>query len=571
MKQYRKPEIKDVLIRDGFFSQRLETNLKSIIPAVYRQCKDTGRIDVWKWKEGMPDKPHIFWDSDVAKWIESASYSLIHNPDKEIEAKIDEVVGMMEKAQFPDGYLNSYYINVEPQNRFTFLKNNHELYCAGHLIEAAVAYHEATAKDNLLNIMRRYADLIDKSFGPEEGKIHGYDGHQEIELALVKLYKVTSDKRYLKLAKYFLDERGKQPFFFDIESERRGEKVNASEQLRYKNFQSHLPVRQQKSAEGHAVRCCYMLTGMAESAVESGDSSLLDACREMWKSIVEKRIYITGGVGSTRNGEAFSFDYDLPNNEAYAETCAAIALVFFAGSMLNIDGGAEYADIMETAIYNGILSGVSLDGKKFFYENPLEAIPEKDSFYKGSRAGSVRQEWFGCACCPPNVARFLASMGKYIYSLGEDEIRINLYVGNEANFKVSGVDVKIKMEAEYPWDGKIKIRISPEKESEFTLSTRMPGWCEKASLLINGEKTNLEKLLNNGYINIRRRWCEGDKIELYFDTPVRFVRANPNVRGNIGKVAVRRGPVVYCLEEADNGKNLASIFLNKIPKPIISA
>ncbi|MEI6423584.1 MAG: beta-L-arabinofuranosidase domain-containing protein [Lentisphaerota bacterium] len=299
MKEYRKPEIKDVLIRDGFFSPRLDTNLKSIIPAVYRQCKETGRIDAWKWKEGMPDKPHIFWDSDVAKWIESASYSLIHNPDKEIEAKIDGIAEMMEAVQLPDGYLNSYYINVEPQNRFTFLRNNHELYCAGHLIEAAVAYHEATGKDNLLNIMRRYADLIDKTFGPEEGKIHGYDGHQEIELALVKLYKSTSENRYLNLAKYFLDERGKQPLFFDIEAERRGEKVNTSDQHRYKNLQAHLPVRQQKTAEGHAVRCCYMLAGMAESAVETGDVSLLAACREIWKSIVGKRIYINGGVGST--------------------------------------------------------------------------------------------------------------------------------------------------------------------------------------------------------------------------------------------------------------------------------
>jgi DUF1680 family protein len=417
--------------------------------------------------------------------------------------------------------------------------------------------------------MRRYADLIDKSFGPEEGKIHGYDGHQEIELALVKLYKVTSDKRYLKLAKYFLDERGKQPFFFDIESERHGEKVNASEQLRYKNFQSHLPVRQQESAEGHAVRCCYMLTGMAESAVESGDDSLLDACCEMWKSIVEKRIYITGGVGSTRNGEAFSFDYDLPNNEAYAETCAAIALVFFAGSMLNIDGDAEYVDVMETAIYNGILSGVSLDGKKFFYENPLEAVPEKDRFYKGVRAGSVRQEWFGCACCPPNVARLLSSIEKYIYSLGDNEIRINLYIGNEADFKIPGFGVKIKVETGYPWNGKVEIQVDPEKESDFTLSMRIPGWCKKASLLINDKKTDWKKSLKKGFVSIRRHWREGDKIELDLDMPVRFVRSNPNVRGNIGKVAVRRGPVVYCLEEADNGKNLASIFLSRNPKPSI--
>lgn len=570
MKQYRQLKIKDVLIKDGFFSPRLETNLKSIITAVYRQCKDTGRIDAWKWKEGMSDKPHIFWDSDVAKWIESASYSLIHNPDNEIESKIDEIAGMMEKAQLPDGYLNSYYLNVEPQNRFTFLRNNHELYCAGHLIEAAIAYYQATGKDNLLNIMRRYSDLIDKTFGPEKWKIHGYDGHQEIELALVKLYKVTSERRYLNLAKYFLDERGKQPFFFDIEAEKRGEKINTSDQHRYKNLQAHLPVREQKTAEGHAVRCCYMLAGMSESAVESEDISLLDACREMWKNIVDKRIYITGGVGSTRVGEAFTFDYDLPNNEAYAETCAAIALVFFAGSMLNIDGCAEYADTMETAIYNGILSGVSLDGKKFFYENPLEADPGKDSFYKSHRGGSVRQEWFGCACCPPNVARLLASMEKYIYSLGDDEIRINLYIGNEANFKISEVEVNMKIETGYPWDGKVEILVSPEKESEFILSMRMPGWCEKGAFLINGKKADWKRLLKNGYINIRRHWRNGDKIELDFDMPVRFVRANPNVRGNIGKVAVRRGPVVYCLEEIDNGKSLGSIFLNKIPKPVIT-
>ncbi len=569
--------IKNVKIKEGFWGAKQDINRSVTLPIEYKQLKDTGRIDAWKlnWRPGQPNKPHQFWDSDVAKWIEAAAYSLAVNPDGELEKRVDEVVDMIANAQHDDGYLNIYYSVVEPGKRWTNLRDMHELYCAGHMIEAAAAYYEATGKKKLLDVMCRYADHIDTVFGPEEGKKKGYPGHPEIELALVKLYRVTGEERYLKLSKYFIDERGRDPKYFDAEAKERGEEPGKKywwddwEIERYAYYQAHRPVREQDTAEGHAVRAMYLFSGMADVAAETGDDTLMEACKKLWKNVVEKRMYITGGVGSNPNGERFTFDYDLPNETAYAETCAAIGLVFWAQRMLNQEGDSVYADIMEKALYNGVLSGVSLDGTKFFYANPLQVYPpayKYNTLGVGKNFTPTRQEWFGCACCPPNVARIISSLGQYIYSQSQDqmqnELYVNLYIQSTADFQIKSGRVALKQKTLYPWDGKVEITILPEKIDEFILSLRIPGWCRKANVNINGNQVeNIGNLKEKGYLKIKRQWKPEDLIELYFDMPVEKIEAHPSVRMNCGRIALQRGPIVYCFEEADNGADLADIML----------
>lgn len=553
-----------VQITDSFWKPRLDINRDVIIPFEYEQCKKTGRLAAWKleYKDGKGLKPHIYWDSDVAKWIEASAYSLAKKADEDLEKKIDEIIDLMEKAQLPDGYLNSYYIAVEPEKRWSNLRDKHELYCAGHLMEAAVAYYNVTGKKKFLEIMCRYTDCIDRTFGPEKGKLKGYCGHEEIELALIKLYKVTREKRYLKLAEFFVDERGKQPYYFDLEAEKRGETPDTYPE-RYSYYQAAKPVREQTSAEGHAVRACYLFAGMADVARETNDEKLLDACRKIWDNITQKRMYITGGIGSGRPGERFTFDYDLPNDSAYAETCAAIALVFFAQRMLHAEGDSKYADVIEKTLYNGILSGVGLDGKSFYYENLLEFNLAKTAFFKYNRTAGIpdRQPWFDCACCPPNIARLLASLGDYIYSISKDFIRVNLYIGSHLKMDKENTLAEIDQITDYPWSGKVRINVTPKIETPFTVSLRYPGWCKKATVKINGRKIDHKKLISRGFIDIDRRWTKGDKIEIDFAMPVEFIGAHPEVRNNIGKTAVQRGPLVYCFEEVDNGRNLSSIIL----------
>lgn len=406
--------LRSVRITGGFWAERQKVNRETTLRIEYQQCKDTGRIDAWKlnWKPGDPNPPHIYWDSDVAKLVEAVGYSLALQPDPELERLMDELIDDMEKAQQPDGYLNTHYIAVEPDKRWTNLRDCHELYCAGHLMEAAVAYYQGTGKRKMLDVLCRYADHIRSVFGTEPGKLRGYPGHEEIELALVKLATATGNQDYLQLAKYFVDERGQQPLYYDVERAKRGEtapyRLGSPDIMPYAYNQAHLPVRQQTTAEGHAVRACYLYAGMAAVARETGDQSLIDACRTLWQNVTTRRMYITGGVGSSRFGERFTFDYDLPNEEAYAETCAAIALCFFANNMLQLDADAQYADILERALYNNVLSGVAANGKQFFYDNLLASFPP---YYKFAQQKSPRrQDWFGCSCCPPNIARLIASL-----------------------------------------------------------------------------------------------------------------------------------------------------------------
>ena len=552
--------LKNVSLKGDFWEERLKINREVTLPIEYEQCKTTGRIDVWKldWKPGDP-KPHFFWDSDVAKWIEAVAYSIGSYPDKNLEQKADDVINLIANAQQPDGYLNTYFIAVEPEKRWKNLRDFHELYCAGHLIEAAVAYYEATGKDKLLNTLCKYVDYIYEVFGTKKGKLRGYPGHEEIELALVRLYRITDNLKHLELAKYFIDERGQKPYYFNKEAKKLRDQYGNLPFFNHPYFQAHLPVREQNTAEGHSVRACYLYSGMADVANETNDIELIEACKTLWKNIVEKRMYIHGGIGSTRHGERFTYDYDLPNESAYAETCAAISLVFFAHRMLQIDVNSEYSNVMEKALYNGIISGVSLDGKRFFYENFLASVPGDHEFKQLS--SPQRKEWFGCACCPPNLARLLASLGQYVYSQNENTIFTHLYISGNAKFNIAGNSVKIEQNSNYPWDGNIEFKINSQKALNVTLAFRIPDWCNTRTLKINNDEIILDDKIKKGYAYITREWKDNDTISLTLDMPPVRIESNPSVRENIGRIALERGPILYCLESIDNGKDLNSISL----------
>ncbi|NLE55276.1 MAG: glycoside hydrolase family 127 protein [Lentisphaerae bacterium] len=558
------PAVTAVTLTGGFWQDKQRVNRDITLPIEYDQCKKTGRLDAWKleWKPGQPNPPHIFWDSDVAKWIEAVGYSLAQFPDPALQALCDEVIDWMAAAQQPDGYLNVHFTIVEPDKRWSNLEGAHELYCAGHLMEAAVAYYQGTGKRTLLDVMCRYADYIAATFGHGPGQKRGYPGHEEIELALVKLAKASGNDKYLKLAEYFINERGQQPHYYDQERRARGDAPKnhgPAEIGPYAVFQAHLPVREQLTAEGHAVRACYLYAGMASVAKATGDPSLLDACRRLWDNISTRRMYITGGVGSSRFSERFTFDYDLPNEEAYAETCAAIALVFFAHNMLECDPDSRYADVMERALYNSVISGVSLDGRHFFYDNLLASHPEYHKF--SGQKSPRRQEWFGCACCPPNIARVLASIGSYFYTSNDEAIWAHSYASCDATFTVAGQNVRLSQQTNYPWDGDVAIGVHPDQPCSFALALRIPDWCRQATLKVNGKTMAIPAISERGYAVIRRQWQAGDKVELSLAMAPERIYAHPSVRHDAGRVALQRGPVVYCLEEMDNGPDLADLRL----------
>ncbi len=532
-----------VTIEDTFWKPRQAVNRAVTIPIQYEHCKTTGRIDGIDpdHKPGDPGAHHIFWDSDVAKWIETASYSLQTEPDPQLEALLDEVIAKFAKLQRPDGYVNSWYTNVEPEKRWSNLRDCHELYCAGHLMEAAVAHFYATGKQSLLQIMCRYADYIDTVFGPEEGKRRGYPGHEEIELALVKLYDCTGNERYAKLARFFIDERGQQPHYFDLEARERGEDPSAFPFGGHDYNQSHVPVRQQTRVVGHAVRAMYLYCGMADIAKKTGDAELIQACEALWQNVCQKQMYVTGGIGPSRSNEGFTFDYDMPEETAYCETCAAIGLVFWNHRLLQLTGERRFADVMERALYNGALSGVSLSGDRFFYVNPLASLGDHH-----------RQPWFGCACCPGNISRLIASVGEYAYSSAESNIWVHLYVQGSARFDKDTLGATLRQVTNYPWDGAIRLTLEMEKSQRFSVHLRIPSWCRQYTVAVNGLPLNDDGSVSQGYLVLERQWQHGDLIELSLDMPVERVSAHPQIRMANGKVALQRGPLVYCLEEVDN-------------------
>lgn len=497
----------------------------------------------------------VFQDSDFYKWIEAVSYSLIGCPDPELEKTADKAIDLVCRAQQENGYLDTYYIINGMSHVFTNLKDHHELYCMGHLIEGAIAYYEATGKTKLLQAAIRFADYVDSVFGPEEGKCKGYPGHEIAEMALIRLYEVTGEKKYLCLAQFFIDERGKQPWYWMQE-----QGYKAGDELRYSYNQAHLPVREQKEAVGHAVRAMYLYAGMADIARLTGDESIGNACKALWQSTVNEKMYITGGIGAVSEGESFSFPYDLPNDLAYAETCASIGLIFFAWRMLKREARSEYADVMELALYNTVLSGMSLDGKRFFYVNPLEVVPEAcHRDVRKAHVKSQRQKWFGCACCPPNLARTISSVGRYAFTENDHVFWIHLYVG--AEITVNGCPIKLT--TGFPWNGEVKLEIGEDMAEEYSFAFRIPGWCENYTLRADKD---VQRKMQAGYLYLTKRWKKGETVCFHFPMAVTGMAANPLVRADIGKIAVKRGPLVYCLEEKDNGKNL---HLLKVKLPLV--
>ena len=524
----------NVVLKNGFLYDKQILNETTTINAVYNRFYDTGRVSAFRcdWQEGQPNKPHIFWDSDVAKWMEGAAYILHKKKDPDLEEKIEWVIDQIEKNQCEDGYFNSYFITCAPELRYTN-RDWHELYCAGHLMEAAVAYYEATGKDRFLKLMEKYVDCIEKAFVTEKTAKFVTPGHQEIELALVRMYRATNNLRYLKLAKFFIDQRGYEP---DIPIP--------------KSTQSHLPVREQTEAAGHCVRACYMYSAMADLAYETNDRELYEVCKTLFNDIITKKMYITGGIGSTRMQEIFTIDYDLLNDKAYAETCAAIALMFFAHRMLRFENDSAYADLIERILYNGMIAGLSLDGKSFFYENPLEINLNNYKRFISPKhmerfAITQRVEVFSCSCCPPNLNRVLASLGNYIYGYEDDAFYVNQFAGSEAS--VGGM--KITQKTDFPKSGKIVL----QTENIKTLCIRIPAWCEEYTV-------SAPYTIRNGYAVI-----ENPTGEVTVDLVMKplLIQSNPEIYENNGKAAVCYGPFVCAGESVDNTENLHSIFIDK--------
>ena len=558
-------------ITDPFFGGRIRTARETSIPYMYDALRDavpgvapSGCIANFEVAAGLRQggfTGFVFQDSDLWKWVEGAAYALAARPDGALERRVDELIDLAARAQQPDGYLDTYYIINGLDKRFTNLRDNHELYVAGHMCEAAAAYYEATGKRTLLDVACRFADCIDRTFGPEPEKKHGYPGHEEIELGLVQLYRVTGEARYLKLAQYFLDARGRQPHYFDQEALARGEKLPEKRRNQwetYSYFQAQAPVRSQTAAAGHAVRQGYLLAGMAEVGGETGDDSLTDAAERIFANIINRQMYITGGVGATHEGEAFTFDYDLPPERCYTETCAAISLMMTAARLNRISPCAKYGDIVERVLYNGMLAGVSLDGTKYFYMNPLEVWPERCEKRQDLHIHAERQGWFGCACCPPNVLRTLTGLSRYLFAVGENTLYVDQYVSAEAEAALDAGVMRFSLDARLPWQGDVRLTILEDVE-RCAIAFRIPSWTGEWSMSVNGAAVVPE--LRGGYAVVERAFRGGDCIELALTMPVRRMRASMHTPNYAGKTAVMRGPLVYCLEEIDNGAELWNLEL----------
>ncbi|MEZ4865149.1 MAG: glycoside hydrolase family 127 protein [Caldilineaceae bacterium] len=545
-----------VTLEDPFWAPRQATNRTITIPHMHQMLVETGRLAAFSldFEREVPSPiVLIFGDSDPAKWLEAASYALATAPDPTLAKLVDDVANQIISAQQADGYLNTHFTAIQPEMRWKNLRDWHEMYCAGHLMEAAVAHHQATGDPKLLNALSRYADLIDSLFGPEPEKKPGYGGHPEIELALVRLYHATNKRRYLELAKFFVEERGQSdPHYYDVEAIARGDDPKKFWAKNYEYCQAHAPIRQQDKVVGHAVRVMYLMAGVADLAHEYNDLSLLETCERLWQNLVYQRMYLTGGIGPSRHNEGFTTDYDLPDETAYAETCASIALIMWNHRLLQFRGEGKYADIIEQTLYNGFISGLSLDGKGFFYVNPL-----------ASAGNHHRTPWFVCPCCPPNVGRILASLGNYFYSTGDHALWVHLYGQNTANVTVNGVAVEVRQVTQYPWDGQIQLTLEPAEARPFTLHLRIPGWCDEYRVTINGAPLRMDLPPQNGYLAITQIWRPGDVVELTLAMPVQSVWAHPAVRQMQGRLALQRGPLVYCLEGVDNDvENLDRIALD---------
>ncbi len=537
LKMIEQIDFSHVKINDNFWSPRLSKHVSATLPVCIDQIENqTGRIRNFEnAAKGEGEHSGIFFDdSDVYKALEGMAYSLINNPDPELEKKADEWIDKFAAAQQPDGYINTFYTLTGLDKRWTNM-DKHEMYCAGHMIEAGVAYYQATGKRKLLDVCIRMTDHMMSQFGP--GKRHWVPGHEEIELALVKLYQTTQEQKYLDFAYWLLEERGHG--HGTMGDEGKWDPVY---------YQDIVPVRRLTDISGHAVRCMYLYCGMADVAALKNDTGYIAAIDRLWDDVVHRNMYITGGIGSSRDNEGFTEDYDLPNLDAYCETCASVGMVLWNQRMNQLTGDSKYIDVLERSLYNGALAGISLGGDRFFYVNPLE-----------SKGDHHRQEWYGCACCPSQLSRFLPSIGNYIYASSDDALWVNLYIGNTGQIRIGETDILLTQETDYPWDGSVKLTISTSQPLEKEIRLRIPNWCKTYDLSINGKRINVSE--EKGYAVIKD-WKSQDVIALDMDMPVEIVAADPHVKENFGKRAIQRGPLVYCMEEIDNPEYFDQIQLS---------
>ena len=569
--------LKDVRITEGFWKKRKEINKKISFYAILKTFEDSGRIRSLTKDLKDDETHHIFWESDLAKLMETAFFILSHEKDDKLISICDNIIDKIIHNQEDDGYLNCYFSFNEPENKFTNLRVRHELYCAGHLLESAVEHKKLNGDSKFFNAMEKYIDHIANIFGREKGKRKGYPGHQEIELALIKAYEHTNKRKFLNLSNYFISERGKKPHYFDqenIELEKNEEPLDISKlpseirdfirwqhghrKQQHDYCQAHLPPLDQKTAEGHSVRALYMYTAMADLARINNDKKMLDTCKSLWRNIVDKRMYIHSGLGSAHIGERFSFDYDLPNDMAYAETCATIALIYFADRLNKIELNSEYSDIIENSLYNLILASTSIDGTAFFYDNYLECNPGFLKFQH--RRHGIRDKYHICSCCPPNITRLMASVDQYVYNIFDNGLVINQFISSEIDLTDQKQGFKINQFSQFPWEGHSLIEIMESNNLYSTIYIRIPHWEKNLQISVNKEEYQFSTF--NGYAKIEKEWKKNDKIELKFDFTPRLIRANTKVRYNIKKASIFRGPILYCLEEVDNGKNLNQILID---------
>ena len=522
-----------VKITDNFWLPRIDKHAEVTLPACIHQCEvETQRVKNFAIAGGLEQgefKGLVYDDSDLYKMIEGCAYSLMNHPNPELEKKLDDIIAKIALAQQEDGYLMTYFILGNLNERWTNM-DKHEMYCCGHLIEAAIAYYNATGKRSLLDVAIKYADHIDRTFG--EGKKTWVPGHQEIELALVKLYRQTKDERYLKLSNWLLEQRGHG--YGDWKAK--------------DYYQDLVPVGQLSKISGHAVRAMYMFTGMADLASITKATAYVHALDRLWDDVIYTKMYATGGIGSSRKNEGFTEDYDLPNAEAYCETCASVGMVFWNQRMNMLKGDGKYVNILEKAMYNGALAGISLSADRFFYVNPLEA----DGTHH-------RKPWYGTACCPSQISRFLPSVGNYVYATSSDALWVNLYIASETNVNIDGMPVAIKQATNYPWEGKVQFTLNPDQKKAFTLKLHLPDWCKNYTLTVNGKECkHIEEM---GYLLVDRIWQQGDEVSFDMAMPVEVVAADLRVKANTGKRCLQRGPLVYCMEEIDNPQYEKAVLL----------
>jgi DUF1680 family protein len=553
--RWRTLALGSVSLTEGFWHRKQEINRRVSLPHGYRMLNQSGNFNNLRLAAGSGEGEYrtpVFMDSDVYKWLEAVSYDLGNNPDPELESMADQAIALVAAAQQEDGYLNSYYQVNKPDERWTDLDHDHELYCAGHLFEAAVAHHRATGKSSLLDVARRFADHIDATFGP--GKRQGTPGHPEIELALVELYRETGERRYLDLAGFFVDQRGGGMM--------RGYRLGPAYQ------QDHVPVREAEEVTGHAVRQLYLTAGVTDIYMETGEQALFDAMARLWHDMTARKMHVTAGFGARFVGESFGQAYELPSDRCYCETCAAIASMMWNWRLLLATGEARYADLLERSLYNGFLSSVSLDGQRYFYVNPLQS---RGADPMRSRGVVERPEWFGCACCPPNVMRQIAMVGHHVVTVDELGLQIHQYIATRMEVELEATGrVVLRMETDYPWDGKVKVTIEETGGKGWTLALRVPGWCEGASLQVNGQAVDVAAA-GGTYAAIERVWQAGDVVELDMPMPPRFVEPNPRVDAIRGSLAIERGPLVYCLEGVDQDPGLDLLDVRVAPGASLEA